>query len=213
MAELLSLRGRNALSSFRVAKLLSSLTGTRIAAIAAVYWHFVATSRELSAGERAMLDRLLSYGPRTEDGGERGEMFLVIPRPGTISPWASKATDIAGNCGLTAIERIERGVAHFVATRDGTALSAADRASILPRLHDRMTEAVYPSLADAARLFVHVAPRPLESIDLTGRGRQAIVEANAALGFALSSDEIDYLAASFQRAGRNPTDVELMMFA
>ncbi|MFI4951657.1 MAG: phosphoribosylformylglycinamidine synthase [Burkholderiales bacterium] len=213
MAELLSLRGRNALSSFRVAKLLSSLAGTRVAGVAGVYWHFVRTSRELSAGERATLDRLLSYGPRDEGGDHAGEMLLVIPRPGTISPWASKATDIAHNCGLPAIDRIERGIAYFVATRDGVALGSADRASVLPRLHDRMTEAVFPSLADAARLLVHVAPRPLESIDLMGRGRRAIVEANAALGLALSADEIDYLAASFQGTGRNPTDVELMMFA
>ncbi|MGH8799212.1 MAG: phosphoribosylformylglycinamidine synthase, partial [Casimicrobiaceae bacterium] len=213
MAELLSLRGRTALSSFRVAKLLSSLTGTRVAGIDAVYWHFVKSARELSVAERAMLDRLLRYGPRADDGGDVGEMFLIIPRPGTISPWASKATDIARNCGLTAIERIERGVAYRIATRDGAPIAAADRASVLPRLHDRMTEAVFPSLADAARLFVQVAPRPLESIDLIGRGRDAIVAANAELGLALSADEIDYLAASFRDAGRNPTDVELMMFA
>ena len=213
MAELLSLRGRNALSSFRVAKLLSSLTGTRVAALAAVYWHFVRTSRPLTAAERATLDLLLTYGPRAAGSDDAGELLLVLPRPGTISPWASKATDIAHNCGLPAVERIERGVAYRIATRDGAPASAGDRAALLPLLHDRMTEAVFPAMADAARLFASVAPLPLESIDLVGRGRGAIVEANAALGLALSDGEIDYLAASFRGAGRNPTDVELMMFA
>jgi len=213
MAELLSLRGRNALSSFRVAKLLSSLTGTRIAAVAAVYWHFVRTSHALTGAERATLDRLLTYGPRDASDDAAGELLLVLPRPGTISPWASKATDIAHNCGLAAVERIERGVAYRISTRDGAPLAAGDRAAVLPLLHDRMTEAVFPALSDAARLFARVPPRPMESIELIGRGREAIVEANAALGLALSDDEIDYLAASFRDAGRNPTDVELMMFA
>jgi phosphoribosylformylglycinamidine synthase len=213
MAELLSLRGRNALSSFRVAKLLSSLTGTRVASVAAVYWHFVRTSHALTAAERATLDRLLTYGPRDASDGEAGELLLVLPRPGTISPWASKATDIAHNCGLPTVERIERGIAYRISTRDGAPLTAGDRAALLPLLHDRMTEAVFPALSDAARLFVKVPPLPLESIELIGRGREAIVEANAALGLALSDNEIDYLAASFGDAGRNPTDVELMMFA
>ena len=213
MAELLSLRGRNALSSFRVAKLLSSLTGTRVAAVAAVYWHFVRTSRELTRAEQGTLDRLLTYGPRGDGGSGRGEMLLVLPRPGTISPWASKATDIAHNCGLAAIERIERGVAYRVATRDDAPLSPGDRQTLLPLLHDRMTEAVFASLTDAARLFAAVEPQPVITIDLMTRGREAIVDANVELGLALSDDEVDYLAASFRGAGRNPTDVELMMFA
>jgi phosphoribosylformylglycinamidine synthase len=213
MAELLSLRGRNALSSFRIAKLLSSLTGTRVAAVAAVYWHFVRTSRALTAPERATLDRLLTYGPRGASDDDAGELLLVLPRPGTISPWASKATDIAHNCGLPAVDRIERGVAYRISTRDGAALTAGDRAALLPLLHDRMTEAVFPALSDAARLFANVLPVPLESIELISRGREAIIEANAALGLALSDDEIAYLAESFRNAGRNPTDVELMMFA
>ena len=216
MAELLSLRGRHALSSFRVAKLVSSLTATRVSAITAAYWHFVHASRVLSASERATLDRVLCYGPRDQGHGHSdngGELLLVIPRPGTVSPWASKATDIAHNCGLTAIDRIERGVAYRVATRDGAPLGAADRAAVLPLVHDRMTETVCATLADAVRLFATVAPAPLAEIDLIGGGRDAIVAANAELGLALAADEIDYLTASFLRAGRNPTDVELMMFA
>src|SRR5208282_1519115 len=213
MAELLSLRGRNALSPFRIAKLLSNLAGTHVSALTADFWHFVQTERGLSAAERATLERILTYGAQSDGHADAGELLLVIPRPGTVSPWASKATDIAHNCGLAAISRIERGIAYRVAVADGKPLAAEARARLLPLLHDRMTEGVYPSLADAARLFTHFAPRPLSTIDLRARGRSALDEANAALGLALSADEIDYLSAHFSRIGRNPTDVELMMFA
>src|SRR6202140_2489544 len=215
MAELISLRGRNALSPFRIDKLLTSLATTRVSSLAVDFWHFVQTTRALSVAERDTLERILTYGPHSAEHAGRGELYLVIPRPGTISPWASKATDIARNCGLASIERIERGVAFRVMTRDGAVLGDADRAALLPQIHDRMTEAVYGSLADASRLFSHVAPRPLATIALAARGRSAIEEANRALGLALSDDEIDYLADYFgpKHAGRDPTDVELMMFA
>ncbi|HEX8013404.1 MAG TPA: phosphoribosylformylglycinamidine synthase [Casimicrobiaceae bacterium] len=213
MAELLTLRGRNALSPFRISKLLSNLAGIPISGLTADFWHFVRVERELTAAERATLERILTYGPHAAGHGEAGELFLAIPRPGTISPWASKATDIAHNCGLTAISRIERGIAYRVATRDGRALAGHERGALLPHIHDRMTEAVFGSLDDAARLFRDFAPRPLEKIDLQRRGRAALEQANAALGLALSGDESDYLADHFGRAGRDPTDVELMMFA
>ena len=215
MAELISLRGRNALSPFRIDKLLTSLATTRVSGLDADFWHFVQTSRSLSVPERDTLERILTYGPHSTEHADRGELYLVIPRPGTISPWCSKATDIAHNCGLASINRIERGVAFRVVTRDGAVLGDAERAALLPQIHDRMTEAVYGSLADASRLFSHVAPRPLATIDLAARGRSAIEDANRALGLALSDDEIDYLADYFgpEHAGRDPTDVELMMFA
>src|SRR6202049_3893366 len=215
MAELISLRGRNALSPFRIDKLLTSLAATPVRGVAADFWHFVQTTRALSVAERATLKRILPYGPRSVEHADRGELYLVIPRPGTISPWASKATDIARNCGLASIERIERGVAFRVMTGDGKVLDDTDRAALLPQIHDRMTEAVYGSLADASRLFSHVAPRPLATIDLAARGRSAIEDANSALGLALSADEINYLADYFgpKHARRDPTDVELMMFA
>jgi phosphoribosylformylglycinamidine synthase len=213
MAEFLTLRGRNALSPFRVDKLLSNLAGTLITGLTGDYWHFVEVARELTASERATLDRLLTYGPHGQAHADEGELLIVIPRPGTISPWASKATDIARNCGLPAVTRIERGVAYRVVSRDDAALPTADRAVLLPLIHDRMTDAVYASLDDAARLFTHFPPKPLMTIDLAGRGRDAIVDANTALGLALSDDEIDYLSENFRRVGRNPTDVELMMFA
>jgi len=213
MAEHLSLRGRNALSPFRIAKLLSNLAGTHVSGIAAEYWHFVQTERALSAAERATLERLLTYGPQAGAVIDAGELLLVVPRPGTISPWASKATDIAHSCGLASVLRIERGVAWRVVVRHSKPLTAADRAALLPLIHDRMTEAVFGSLDDAQKLFTHFAPQPLRTIDLAKRGPIAIEEADAAMGLALSADEIDYLAEHFNRVGRDPTDVELMMFA
>jgi len=213
MAELLSLRGRNALSPFRVTKLLSNLAGTRISRISGDFWHFASLARELNASERGTLERILTYGARGAGHDDSGDLMLVIPRPGTMSPWASKATDIAHNCGLAAVSCIERGVAYRIVTRDGEPLSGDERAALAPHLHDRMTEAVYPTLEDAARLFEHFAPRPLETISLGADGHAAIARANTSLGLALSSDEIDYLADHFHRIGRNPTDVELMMFA
>ena len=213
MAELLSLRGRNALSPFRIAKLLSTLAGTGVSALSADFWHFVQTERNLSAAERATLDRILTYGPQSDAHTDAGELLLVIPRPGTISPWASKATDIAHNCGLAPVVRIERGVAYRIMSADGKPLAAAARATLLPLLHDRMTESMFASLDAAAKLFTHFPPQPLAIIDLLARGANAIEDANVALGLALSTDEIDYLAGYFGSIGRNPTDVELMMFA
>ena len=169
-----------------------------------------------SADERRILDALLTYGPRSPDGNAAAalpaeRLIVVIPRPGTISPWSSKATDIAHVCGLDAIERIERGIAYEVRAAGG--LTKEKLAAIAPALYDRMTEAAIFSLDDAAQLFVHEQPRPLRTVPLLARGRAALVEANQSLGLALSEDEIDYLAANFARLERDPTDVELMMFA
>ncbi len=217
MPHLLTLRGRHALSPFRVAKLLAALAASRpdhaVAGVSAVYWHFVEAERGLGAEEQATLERLLTYGPHDADAADRGELLVVVPRPGTVSPWSSKATDIARNCGLSAIRRVERGVVYRVESRGGSPLDPADRAALLPFVHDRMTEAVLPRLEDAQALFAHFPPRPLTTIPLLAQGRAALETANAALGLALAPDEIDYLDASFRRMGRDPTDVELMMFA
>ncbi|TMH06303.1 MAG: phosphoribosylformylglycinamidine synthase [Betaproteobacteria bacterium] len=213
MAELISLRGRNALSPFRVTKLLTNLEGSRISGIAAEFWHFILAKRPLTSPERVILERILTYGPRAGERAEAGEFLLVLPRPGTISPWASKATDIARNCGLDAIERIERGIAFRVAAHNGKPLRDADRVALLPLIHDRMTEAVFDSLDDAARLFTHFPPRPMQTVNLLRFGWSAIETASSAVGLALSTDEIDYLVEYFSSQGRDPTDVELMMFA
>src|SRR5512140_3649480 len=194
MPQLLSLRGRHALSPFRLTKLLAALSAARpdhgIAAIGAAYWHFVEIGRALSATEEATLARILTYGPHDDAAFDAGELLLVVPRPGTISPWSSKATDIAKNCGLAAVTRIERGVAWRIATRDGAPLGAADRAALLPLLHDRMTDSVFDDLAAASALFAHFAPRPMATIPLAAEGPAAIAAANAELGLALAPDEI-----------------------
>jgi phosphoribosylformylglycinamidine synthase len=217
MPLLLTLAGRHALSSFRVAKLQKSLDASRpehsVVRLSATYWHFVELERGLTQGERATLERLLTYGSRGVRRESEGVSFVVVPRPGTVSPWSSKATDIAKNCGLDAVTRIERGIAYSIVTRDGAPLTTTDRAALLPLLHDRMTEAVLSDLDQAERLFAHFAPRPLSTIPLLEKGRSAIETANAALGLALAPDEVDYLERYFRSTERDPTDAELMMFA
>lgn len=211
---MLSLPGSPALSPFRLDKLLRALRQrhARVSGISARWIHFVDTARELTGAERQTLGRLLTYGPRLEAGEESGDLVLVVPRPGTVSPWSSKATDIAHVCGLTAIARIERGIAYRVQSADA-GLRPADLAALAPVLHDRMVETWLTRLEEATRLFEHHAPRPLATIPLSARGRDALVEADQRLGLALAPDEIDYLAAAYRSLERDPTDVELMMFA
>ena len=180
MAEFISLRGRAALSPFRLAKLQDSL--------AATFWHFVEIARALSSDERDKLERLLIYGPQTTATADTGMPLLVVPRPGTISPWSSKATDIARNCGLDAVVRIERGVVFRVNTVDGASLAPADRTALLPLIHDRMTQAVFGDLGEARQLFAHFTPKPLTTIPLMAEGCAALEAANAALGLALAPD-------------------------
>ena len=215
MPEVLTLRGRNALSEFRLKKLSQALkrTAPAVTAITAEYWHFVALKVPLQPPQRKVLERILAYGPAPAEVSETGRLFLVVPRLGTISPWASKATDIAHSCGLESVERIERGLAYYISTRKGGPLYPAQQAALLPLIHDRMTETVMESFEAAAQLFRHFAPQPLTTIDLLSGGHEALERANREMGLALSDDEIDYLLENFRRMARNPTDVELMMFA
>ncbi len=212
--QVLTLPGAVALSPFRIEKLLAALPeAVRLAvAIDARFVHFVAVSRSLDAHETAVLEKLLTYGSAAK-GAPQGTLLLVLPRFGTVSPWSSKATDIVRNCGLASILRVERGVAYYVSARDAGTLPQASREALERVIHDRMTEVVVGDIAQAARLFEHSRPRPLEAIDVLGAGRHALEEANAAMGLALAPDEIDYLLENFTRMGRNPSDVELMMFA
>jgi phosphoribosylformylglycinamidine synthase len=215
MSQILRLRGRSALSAFRLSKLSRSATAavSRLSSIHAEYWHFVQVARTLSAVESARLERLLTYGPADAPGAMRGDLILVVPRIGTVSPWSSKATDIARHCGLESVQRIERGLAYRVSTRDDSSLSSDDRAALAPLLHDRMTETVLDSFESADRLFEHFQPTPLATVDVMGGGAAALERADREMGLALSGDEIEYLADQFRRMRRNPTDVELMMFA
>ncbi|HEX7605400.1 MAG TPA: phosphoribosylformylglycinamidine synthase, partial [Usitatibacter sp.] len=212
--QVLTLPGAVALSPFRVEKLLASLPRPLAEAITVDtrYVHFAAISAPLSAEETAVLEKLLTYGTAAH-GAPRGALLLVLPRFGTVSPWSSKATDIARNCGLARVARIERGVAYYIHARDPGPLSERSRRALDRAIHDRMTETVVDDLAEAQRLFAHARPRAMATVDIIAGGRDALVAANAAMGLALARDEIDYLVENFGKLGRNPSDVELMMFA
>jgi len=210
---MLILPGAPALSPFRSEKLLAQLQSQvpSVRGLSAKYMHFADLSDDLSETQQGVLQQLLTYGPRSPGGddGGGGQLFLVVPRPGTISPWSSKATDIAHNCGLDRVRRLERGIAYYI---DGD-FDAADHPLISACLGDRMVETVMFNLQQAGQLFVQHSPAPAGEVDLLGGGREALVAANRELGLALAEDEIDYLVTSFQALGRNPVDVELMMFA
>ncbi|MFK3941054.1 phosphoribosylformylglycinamidine synthase [Pseudomonas monteilii] len=208
---MLILRGAPALSAFRHGKLLEQLS-QKVPAVSGLYAefaHFAEVDGELTAEQQQVLGRLLKYGPSVPVQEPAGRLFLVVPRLGTISPWASKATDIAHNCGLGNVRRLERGIAYFVAGE----LSDAEAAMVAAHLHDRMTQRVLSQLEQAADLFSHAQPRPMTSVDILGGGRAALAQANVDLGLALAEDEIDYLVQAFQGLERNPNDIELMMFA
>ena len=191
--------GGPARSAFRIAKLLSAAP-EGVTGLAAHWVHLV----DGDIGDPRVLEALLTYGPERAPAVAPRVDALVVPRPGTISPWSPKATDIARNCGLP-LNRIERGVAWTI--------EGSERAAVLPLLHDRMVEAVLPSLEAAQVLFSTEAARPLRHVAVLERGSEALVEANADWGLALAEDEIDYLVAAFRELGRDPSDAELMMFA
>jgi phosphoribosylformylglycinamidine synthase len=211
---MLILRGAPALSDFRLQKLthrLSQRLGTTVQ-LSAEYIHFAELDQALDEAGTAVLERLLRYGPSLPATEPQGSLILVVPRPGTLSPWSSKATDIAHHCGLEQVVRLERGVAYSVMA-DAELLSGDQFTQAAALLHDRMTQSVLRDPEDASCLFSHADPTPYRQVDVLNGGRPALVVANSELGLALSDDEIDYLVESFQTLQRNPTDVELMMFA
>ncbi|EJL6526907.1 TPA: phosphoribosylformylglycinamidine synthase [Vibrio cholerae] len=207
------MRGSPALSEFRVNKLLTACREQQlpVTGIYAEFMHFADLKAELNPQELEKLEKLLTYGPTIQEHEPQGLLLLVTPRPGTISPWSSKATDIAHNCGLHGIKRLERGTAYYVEAE--TALTAAQIATLEALLHDRMMEVVFAELTDALQLFSVAEPAPMSQVDVLAGGRRALEEANVSLGLALAEDEIDYLVESFTKLGRNPNDIELMMFA
>ncbi|WP_341911613.1 phosphoribosylformylglycinamidine synthase [Polaromonas sp. YR568] len=211
-------QGINALSDFRVQQLLPRLQAIegKIAGISARFVHLVAADSPADEELKARLAALLSYGEPAAPADADGLLFIVSPRFGTVSPWASKATDIAHNCGL-AIKRIERITEYRLTLKSGffskTALNDAQRDQVAALLHDRMTESVMTDRAQAAGLFTELQGAPLQTIDVLAGGQAALEAANREFGLALAADEIDYLVAAFTQLQRNPTDVELMMFA
>ena len=205
-------RGGPALSPFRIRILLEKLRQALpgLEQVESQFLYFVDAEGELGSAERALLDKLLNDG-MTPPAAPAGELLLVVPRLGTISPWASKATDIAHLCGLKRLRRIERGIAYFLQGRRPLGRTALDTAA--PLLHDRMTQSVLHDPGEAQKLFQQASPAPLHTVDVLGGGRTALVQADREYGFALSESEVDYLVENFRRLGRNPTDAELMMFA
>ncbi|MGZ6005295.1 MAG: phosphoribosylformylglycinamidine synthase [Candidatus Saccharimonadales bacterium] len=202
-------KGISALSEFRKAKLLARLQAINenITGVDAEYVHIVDIKVELSQEDEKQLIELLTYGaPFT--GKSEGRLCLVVPRPGTISPWSSKATDIVHNSGIVQVNRVERGIAYYL--QGGDVHRTSD---IHALLHDRMTETVLDSLEDSAVLFETTQPGILGSVDILNGGKHALFKANTDLGLAMADDEIDYLYGAYKGLGRNPTDVELMMFA
>jgi len=209
--------GGNALSEFRVQQLLPRLQAIhdKVSGISARHVHLVATDAPLTSADRERLASLLTYGePAQANTG--GELIVVSPRVGTVSPWASKATDIAHNCGL-AVRRVERVTEYRLQLKSSLigqrGLDGQQRGALAALLHDRMTESVMYERQTAHGLFAEVQAQPLEHVDVLGGGHAALETANRQFGLALAEDEIDYLVQAFRKLERNPSDVELMMFA
>ena len=213
MSVVLPLRGATALSDFRVEKLLqkAAAAGLPPAGLKSEYWYFAGSADAPDAESIEKLQALLAAESveQTPQASAGLHLFLIAPRIGTISPWASKATDIARNCGLDNIERIERGMAVWI---EG-ALTEAQKQQWAALLHDRMTESVLADFQAASALFAHPQAQTFNTVDVLGAGKEALMQANRELGLALSPDEIDYLVENYQILKRNPSDVELMMFA
>src|SRR5664280_714108 len=224
---MLILHGSPALSPFRLQKLLQDLAaaGLPVRAISAEFVHLVdlvsaestrgepAESTRLTPVERGILEKLLTYGPTRAAAKVEGVLQVVAPRPGTISPWSSKATDIAHICGLATVKRIERVTAYRVDLASDLPLLASHSSLLRQKLHDRMTQVVFDDVYKRQALFRHDCPRPMTSVPVLAEGRAALVAANRTLGLALAEDEIDYLVKNFTALGRDPNDIELMMFA
>lgn len=206
------IRGAPALSAFRVQKLMQACEVAQLPVkqIYAEYVHLAYLSEALNPDDQAQLSKILTYGPAIESHEPQGILLFVTPRPGTISPWSSKATDIAHNCGLKQVKRLERGLAYYV---ESDTLSGEQLKSLKALLHDRMMEVVLDSFEAADMLFARTEPKPFVSVNILGEGRRALEIANREMGLALADDEIDYLVTNFLRLERNPNDIELMMFA
>ncbi|MGP1627892.1 MAG: phosphoribosylformylglycinamidine synthase [Aggregatibacter segnis] len=206
-------RGSPALSEFRINGLMQKFQQQQlpVKSVYAEYVHFVALNAVLSAEQEAKLKALLHYGPTLAEHEAKGESFIVIPRVGTISSWSSKATDIAHNCGLNEVERIERGLVYYFELTQPLDEKTTEKLTAL--LHDRMMETVVRKADEAEVLFRQQEPKPFKTVDILHGGRTALESANVELGLALAEDEIDYLMENFTALGRNPHDIELYMFA
>ncbi|MGB5258473.1 MAG: phosphoribosylformylglycinamidine synthase [Woeseiaceae bacterium] len=210
---MLELPGQSALSTFRLAKLTRALqrADERVKSVDASFVYLIDAAEDLGKQDRSRLKALLLSGDKPGKSGKLSNKLYVVPRPGTISPWSSKATDIVKACDIDIVTRVERGICYglkFSEKVDEAALLA-----LSPLLSDRMTDSVFTEVAQAAALFEAHEPSPVVNVPLVAEGRQALVSANTDLGLALSDDEIDYLLRCYGDLARDPTDAELMMFA
>ncbi|WP_353141498.1 phosphoribosylformylglycinamidine synthase [Limnohabitans sp.] len=212
--------GGNALSDFRVQQLLPRLAAIspQIQGLRARFVHLAATESTLDTAQQQTLSALLNYGEPAHAAPSvtSSTLLVVTPRFGTVSPWASKATDIAHNCGLQ-LKRIERITEFHIQLKNGllskATLTPEQLAAVADVLHDRMTESVMRTRDEAMGLFTELHAAPMEQVDVLGGGEAALHDANKRWGLALAEDEIAYLVNAFTQLKRNPTDVELMMFA
>jgi phosphoribosylformylglycinamidine synthase len=212
----LTLPGRSALSAFRREKLLAQLRDRvpQVSSVSARYLYILHCEQALEERQRRTLERILDADAGRASAADRSHVsLLVTPRPGTISPWSSKATDIIHNCGLESVQRVERGTRWLFTLRQGLEPGARMIQAIAPLIHDRMTQALLPSLEEAESLFRHRKAAKLASIPVLKQGRAALERANGEMGLALSEDEIFYLLENFSALNRDPNDIELMMFA
>ncbi len=210
---MLQLHGVSALSRFRLQKQLLNLQAidASVESLASEFVYFIDTDSAINDADLATLNHLLNEDRNFSTTPQTGKLILVVPRPGTISPWSTKATDIAHNCGLQTIQRIERGIAYYIQATSTLSPEILEKFSTC--LHDRMVESVLLDMDEAATLFHHAKPTEFKSVDILSQGKTALQQANTQMGLALADDEIDYLVENFSRLKRNPTDVELMMFA
>lgn len=211
---MLCIRGTQAHSHFRQQQLLKKVSFyfPAVENIQSEFLHFVLTNERLTPHQERILEELLDYGTLPKfDSVPEGELILVTPRVGTVSPWSSKATDILHRTGLQAVTRLERGVAFYIKSQHPIAKSEMKKLRTL--LFDPMTETAFERLGDVAELFLSKEPDTYERIALGNRGIDVLRKANQRLGLALSLEEMDYLVTWYQKTGREPTDVELMMFA
>ena len=209
--EVLVLTGASALSRFRKKAILDRVQSvdSNIIDVHAAYRYFIHLDSPFEEHHCSILRQLLDVADSKD--GAQDDRLLVVPRIGTISPWSTKATNIIHRCGLTQVKRVERGIAWCF--KRGSSEKSQDGLNVAVLLYDAMTESVLHESSGLARLFQPASPKPLQCVDVMQGGCQALEQANSEFGFALSDDEIDYLVDQFQKLGRNPTDVELMMFA
>ncbi len=213
------LQGVSALSEFRIQKLIATIAeeGVLLKNITAKYVYWVAVQHSLSAEEQKTLHALLDAREAADNvcaDASENTIFFSAPRVGTISPWSSKATDILHRCGLTAVKRVERGVCYQVEYQEQNhSCSESEKTLIGSALHDRMTQTLFFQMADGEQLFEEMSPKAVTLVDMLSGGKAALITANDELGLALAEDEVDYLFEQFTVLGRNPSDVELMMFA